>query len=55
MHHDDFTAPFGEVRLLPNMLDNVVKTAGWLDEINEMGGSDVTIEKPPFGQPMVLY
>jgi len=55
IHFDDFTAPFGEVKLLPNMLDNVVKAAGWLDEIIATDESAVTIELPPFGQPIVLY
>jgi L-ascorbate metabolism protein UlaG (beta-lactamase superfamily) len=55
IHHDDFTAPFGQVRLSPNMFDNVVKTAGWLDEIIAEGDADVAIELPPFGQPIVLY
>jgi len=55
IHHDDFTAPFGEVKLQPTMLDNVVKTAGWLDEIVAEEGSEVAIELPPFGQRMVLY
>jgi len=55
IHHDDYTAPFGEVRLLPMMLDNVVKTAGWLDEIIAESETEMTIELPPFGQPIVLY
>lgn len=55
IHHDDFTAPFGEVRLLPDMLDRVLRTGGWIDELLEAGGSDVAIELPPFGQPIVLY
>ena len=55
IHHDDYTDPFGEVRLSPNMFDNIVKTAGWLDEIVADGETGVTIELPPFGQPMVLY
>ncbi len=55
IHHDDFTLPFGEVRLFPKIVDNVVKTAGWIDEI--VAGTDevVTIELPPFGQPIILY
>jgi L-ascorbate metabolism protein UlaG (beta-lactamase superfamily) len=55
IHHDDYTDPFGVVRLSPNMFDNVVKTAGWLDEIATSGETDVTIELPPFGQPIALY
>ena len=55
IHHDDYTAPFGEVRLLPNMLDNVVKTARWLDKIAAENEMEVTIELPPFGKPILLY
>lgn len=55
IHHDDYTMPFGEVRLLPNMFDNVVRVAGWLDEIVAEDRSGVKIELPPFGQPIVLY
>ncbi len=55
IHHDDFTAPFGEVRLLPDMLDKVAKSAAWIDEINADGDGNVTIELPPFGKPIVLY
>jgi len=54
IHHDDFTAPFGVVRLMPDMLDNVVKTASWIDRIIEHDGN-VTIELPPFGKPIPLY
>ena len=55
IHHDDFTAPFGEVRLLPDLLDDVVKTAGWIDEIIAASPNDVVMELPPFGQPIALY
>jgi len=55
IHHDDFTSPFGEVRLLPNMLDNIVRTAGWIDEFVDESETEVMIELPPFGQPIILY
>ncbi len=55
VHHDDFTAPFGEVRLLPKVIDNIVITTGWIDEIVEENGTKITIELPPFGQPIPLY
>jgi L-ascorbate metabolism protein UlaG (beta-lactamase superfamily) len=55
MHHDDYTEPFGVVKLMPDMLDDVVKTAGWLDSINAEYGSRVPIELPPFAEPMLLY
>jgi L-ascorbate metabolism protein UlaG (beta-lactamase superfamily) len=55
VHHDDFTAPFGEVRLLPDMFDKVLTTAGWIDDIVAESGGTTTIELPPFGEPIILY
>lgn len=55
IHHDDFTAPFGEVRLFPDALDNVVRTAGWIDELLAEQDDAVSIELPPFGKPIILY
>lgn len=55
VHHDDFTAPFGEVRLLPHIADNILFTAGWINEVNTGNDSQVTIELPPFGQQIPLY
>ena len=55
IHHDDYTAPFGETRLFPDIADKVVKTGAWIDErITDSGGS-INIELPPFGQPILLY
>ncbi len=55
VHHDDYTAPFGEVRLFADFFDNIVVTAGRIDEVIEETGSEITIELPPFGQPIRLY
>jgi len=55
IHHDDFTAPFGQVRLLPDLLDKVVTTAAWIDEINSTSTGELPVELPPFGQPIELY
>lgn len=55
MHHDDFTAPFGEVRLLPTLLDNVPKSATWINEMLAASQPKVAIELPQFGEPVVLY
>jgi len=55
IHHDDFTAPFGAVRLFPDFIDNIVITSGWIDEIVEETSADVTIELPPFGQKIPIY
>ena len=53
IHHDDFTAPLGEVRLLPDIADRVLRTKPWLDTLADSAG--LAIELPPFGQPMLLY
>jgi L-ascorbate metabolism protein UlaG (beta-lactamase superfamily) len=55
IHHDDFMAPFGEVRLLPDMFDKVLRAAGWIDDIVAEQNGGVTIELPPFGKPIILY
>ena len=55
VHHDDYTAPFGEVRLFADFFDNVVLTAGRIDEVIKENGDEITIELPPFGQPIPLY
>jgi L-ascorbate metabolism protein UlaG (beta-lactamase superfamily) len=53
IHHDDFSAPFGEVRLLPDILDRVLRSSEWIGALAEEDG--VAIELPPFGKPVVLY
>lgn len=55
IHHDDYTQPFGTVRLFPDMIDRVDKSAAWIDEIIAESDSDMAVELPPFGKPMVLY
>lgn len=52
VHHDDLTAPFGEIRLLPTFIDDVPQTAQWIDSANK---GDVVVELPPFGMPIPLY
>lgn len=55
VHHDDYTQDFGDVRLLPDMLDKVEKTAGWIDDIRDSTEIETPVELPPFGKPMILY
>jgi len=55
IHHDDFTAPFGEVRLMPDMLDKVLKSSAQIDELVTASDGKIRVELPPFGKPMVLY
>ncbi|MDX1481687.1 MAG: hypothetical protein R3315_08435 [Woeseiaceae bacterium] len=53
MHFDDPTRPFGQVALLPKLVDDVVTTAGWINEFAEENGVDV--HRAPFGRPVKLY
>ena len=53
IHFDDFTLPFGEVALLPDIADRVLVSAGWINEIAEQDG--IRVRRPPFGKPMVIY
>lgn len=55
VHHDDYAVPFGEVKLMPDLLDNVVRTARWIDTLAAEDNDTVSIELPPFGQPIILY
>ena len=53
LHFDDYTAPFGEVRLMPDILDRVLLTVGWIDALATE--SSVRVELPLFGEPILLY
>lgn len=55
VHWDDFTAPFGEVRLFPHIADNILITSDWIDDIIAENGTKITVELPSFGQPIPLY
>ncbi|MGH8222810.1 MAG: hypothetical protein ACREQZ_07535, partial [Woeseiaceae bacterium] len=55
IHYDDFTQPFGEVTLFPDIFDRVAKTAGWLDRLAADAARPVDIRLLPFGKPVVLY
>ncbi len=55
VHHDDYNMPFGEVRLMPDMFDRVIRTAGWIDELIADESGAVAVELPPFGKPIILY
>ena len=55
IHYDDFTAPFGSIRLFPHIADNILVTAGWINDVNAMNDSEMKVALPPFGQPIPLY
>ena len=55
VHYEDFTQPFGEVLLFPEIVDNLPKTASWLDELAADRRHPVSISRLPFGQAIAIY
>jgi len=55
VHHDDYTAPFGDVKLMPDVFDDVAKTAEWIENLLAGNDSQIAVELPPFGKPIILY
>jgi len=53
LHFDDPTRPFGEIELLPRLVDDVMTSARWVNEFAVEQGVDV--HRPPFGRPVKLY
>lgn len=52
IHFEDFTLPFGDIRLFPDIADDMVSTAKWLDAA---AGDGSVIKRLPFGVPITLY
>ncbi|MCB1845419.1 MAG: hypothetical protein KDI09_20795, partial [Halioglobus sp.] len=55
IHHDDFTQPFGELALFPDIVDDVVSTGSWLQDIAASQDPPVEVLLPPLGEPVLLY
>jgi len=55
IHFDDYTQPFGEVLLMPRVLDNFLDTARWFEELRAIWDSDTKLHLPEFGKTVVLY
>jgi L-ascorbate metabolism protein UlaG (beta-lactamase superfamily) len=55
VHYEDFTRPFGEVLLFPGIVDDLPKTAKWLDELAADRRHPVIISTLPFGQAVAIY
>lgn len=55
VHYDDYTRPFGEIMLFPAIVDDVVTTARWLDELAGDSDPPIQVRRLPFGQPVALY
>jgi L-ascorbate metabolism protein UlaG (beta-lactamase superfamily) len=54
VHFDDFTRKFGEVQLLPKILDDFSVTTRILTELRRTWDSDTEIYLPVFGEPVNL-
>jgi L-ascorbate metabolism protein UlaG (beta-lactamase superfamily) len=55
IHFDDYTQPFGRLALLPAIVDDVVQTARWIDQLNADAEKPVTIRRLPLGRSIVLF
>lgn len=55
IHFDDYTRPFGELALLPDIVDDVARTARWIDELAAGEDIPVSIFRLPLGRAVVLY
>ena len=55
IHFDDLTAPFGEIRLPPRIVDDFPQTARWLREFRQTWDQDVNLIMPTFGEPLAIY
>ncbi len=55
IHFDDYTRPFGELALLPDIIDDVVQTGRWIDKLTADEQGSVTIRRLPLGRPVVLF
>jgi L-ascorbate metabolism protein UlaG (beta-lactamase superfamily) len=55
IHFEDFTRPFGELALFPDLVDDVVSSSDWLRQLGEDEEVPVDVFLPPLGKPIVLY
>ena len=55
IHYEDFTQPFGELQLFPDIVDDVVVTAGWIDDLAADTEHPVSVSTLPFGQPVAIF
>jgi L-ascorbate metabolism protein UlaG (beta-lactamase superfamily) len=55
IHFDDYTQPFGVIKLPPTFIDNIVKTTTWLSEFRRRWDNDTSLFMPEFGKPIAIY
>lgn len=55
VHYEDFTQPFGKIRPLPYIVDDLSATAAWLNELSAGAEPRVEISLLRFGQPVDVF
>lgn len=55
IHFDNYTSRFSHVELFPDLVDDVVMSSAWLQELAAAGEPPVTVRLPRFGEPIALY
>ncbi len=55
VHFDDYSQPFGTIRLPPRVIDDFEKTAEWLERIRDRWGRDTVLRMPQFGTPLAVF
>ena len=55
VHIDDYTRPFGEILLFPDIADDVLTTSGWIQELVSGAEPPIAMRRLPFGRPVALY
>lgn len=55
IHYDDFTLPFGDVRPFPTVVDDIMETGTWINDLATKSESPISVQLLPFGRPSELY
>ena len=55
IHFEDFTRPFGQIKLLPGFIEDIVDVAGWLEDFRDTWDTNTRLHLPEFGKTIVLY
>jgi L-ascorbate metabolism protein UlaG (beta-lactamase superfamily) len=55
IHYEDVTRPLGELQLFPDIVDEVIVTARWIDELAADKKHPVSVSILPFGQPVAIF
>jgi hypothetical protein len=55
VHFDDYTAPLGDTRLAPRLLDNTVNTVARLRRLRDQWDPDASILLPSFGDTFAVF